>query len=228
MVDSPPYTDRDEKDNPLIAYFFSSIVQGLHVRFLKPLPDFQTDCRCQVADTYLDTYLGAVQKVDSFFCSFTIIPTNSIRCFGRPFSQVLLTKHLVKTGNGTMTKFLLICLGSAVGGGARYLVSGWALGLFGTAYPYSTLTVNVVGSFLIGIVMHLGLATEIFSPTARIVLATGVLGGFTTYSSFNYETLQYFQDGEILRGVINVFMMVSSCLIAGLIGLGLAKRLIGG
>lgn len=127
-----------------------------------------------------------------------------------------------------MTKFFLICLGSAFGGGARYLLSGWVLSLFGVAFPYSTIAVNVVGSFLIGIVMHLGLTTEIFSPTVRIVLATGVLGGFTTYSSFNYETLQYFQDGEIGRAVINVFIMVFGCLVAGLLGLGLAKRLIGG
>lgn len=127
-----------------------------------------------------------------------------------------------------MTKFFLICLGSAVGGGVRYLVSGWALHVFGATFPYSTLAVNFIGSFLLGIVMHLGLTTEIFSPTLRIVLATGVLGGFTTYSSFNYETLQYFQDGEIGPGVINVFVMVFGCLVAGLLGLGLAKRLIGG
>src|SRR5438067_558620 len=106
-----------------------------------------------------------------------------------------------------MSKFLWICLGGAVGTGARYLVSGWVLNILGTSFPYSTLTVNVVGSFLIGIIMHLGLATDLLPPTARIVLATGVMGGFTTYSSFNYETIQYFQDGETLRGVVNILTM---------------------
>lgn len=126
-----------------------------------------------------------------------------------------------------MSKLFLICLGGAIGTGARYLVSGWVLAAFGISFPYSTLTVNVVGSFLIGIIMHLGLNTEIVPPTARIVLATGLMGGFTTYSSFNYETVQYFQDGEILRGISNILIMVFSCLTAGLIGLALARRLVG-
>ena len=127
-----------------------------------------------------------------------------------------------------MNKFLLICLGGAVGTGARYLVSGWTLAAFRSSFPSWTLTGNVIGSFLIGILMHFGLTTELLSPTARIVLTTGVMGGFTTYSSFNYEALHYFQDGEILRGATNLFVMVCSCLVAGLVGLALAKRIVGG
>ena len=126
-----------------------------------------------------------------------------------------------------MGKFLLICLGSAIGGGARYLLSGWALTLFGSVFPYSTLIVNMIGSLLIGIIMHLGLTTELMSPMTRIVLTTGVLGGFTTYSSFNYETVQYFQEGEMLRGALNIFVMVFSCLSMGFIGVILAKKLFG-
>lgn len=126
-----------------------------------------------------------------------------------------------------MNRFLLICLGGAVGTGARYLMTGWAQALLGPSFPYGTLTVNVAGSFLIGIIMHFGLTTEFLPPTARLVLATGVLGGFTTYSSFNYETLGYFQDGEILKGSANLFIMVFACLAAGLLGLALAKKLTG-
>lgn len=126
-----------------------------------------------------------------------------------------------------MTRFLLICLGGALGTGARYLVSGWALRFLGASFPYGTLTVNVLGSFLIGIAMHIGLSTSLLSPTARIFLTTGVLGGFTTYSSFNYETVQYFQDGEIFRAVLNLSTMVVGCLAAGILGLVLAKRLVG-
>ncbi|EKD41683.1 MAG: CrcB protein [uncultured bacterium] len=126
-----------------------------------------------------------------------------------------------------MNKFILICLGSAAGGGARYLLSGWVLALLGTSFPYGTLTVNIIGSFLIGIIMHLGLTTEMMSPMTRVVLTTGVLGGFTTYSSFNYETVQYLQEGEIIRGVLNILIMVFSCLAAGFMGLILAKRFLG-
>lgn len=124
-------------------------------------------------------------------------------------------------------KFLLICMAGAIGTGARYLISGWALTLFGTTFPYSTLTVNVMGSFLIGIIMHLGLTTELISPTTRVILTTGVLGGFTTYSGFNYETMQYLQEGEIFKGILNILAMVLSCLSAGFIGLILARRLVG-
>ncbi|HET9315661.1 MAG TPA: CrcB family protein, partial [Vicinamibacteria bacterium] len=87
-----------------------------------------------------------------------------------------------------MGRFLLVCLGGAVGTGARYLVSMAALRLLGAGFPYGTLTVNVLGSFLLGAIMHVGVTTTLLSPTARLVLATGVMGGFTTYSSFNYET----------------------------------------
>ena len=123
-----------------------------------------------------------------------------------------------------MSKFFFICLGGAIGTGARYLISGWALQLFGTSFPYGTLTVNLLGAFLIGLIMHLGLNTELLSPSLRIVLTTGVLGGFTTYSSFNYETVQYLQEGGWQRGVTNISVMLVGCLAAGLIGLALARR----
>lgn len=126
-----------------------------------------------------------------------------------------------------MSKFLLIVFGGAVGTGARYLVSGFMLRAFGTAFPYSTLTVNLVGSFLITIIMYVGLSSELISPTMRIVLTTGVMGGFTTYSSFSYETIQYFQDGEPLKGAANLLVMNCSCLIAAWMGLILAKRFLG-
>ena len=84
-----------------------------------------------------------------------------------------------------MARLLWICLGGAVGTGARYLLSGWLLRWLGPAFPYGTLAVNVLGSFLMGVLMHLALSTGSFSPTLRLTLTTGVLGGFTTYSTFN-------------------------------------------
>ncbi|HSA60273.1 MAG TPA: fluoride efflux transporter CrcB [bacterium] len=125
-----------------------------------------------------------------------------------------------------MTRFLYICLGGALGTGVRYLVSGWTLRAMGPSFPFGTLGVNVLGSFLIGAIMHIAMSTSLLSPTARIFLTTGVMGGFTTYSSFNYETVQYFQDGEIFRAFLNILVMVVSCLAAGFAGLFLAKRLL--
>ena len=126
-----------------------------------------------------------------------------------------------------MTRFLWICLGGAAGTGARYLLSGWLLRAAGPGFPWGTLAVNVIGSFLLGLLMQIALATDLFSPTLRLALTTGVMGGFSTYSTFNYETLQYFQQNDWLLGAANVAATVIVCLAAG--GLGVvAGRLLAG
>ena len=126
-----------------------------------------------------------------------------------------------------MTRFLWICAGGAVGTGVRYLVSIWAPRFLGPGFPYGTLAVNVAGSFLLGAIMHLGLATQAISPTLRLVLGTGVMGGFTTYSTFNYETMQYFQDGAWAMGALNIAATLALCLVAGVLGLAGARWLAG-
>jgi CrcB protein len=125
-----------------------------------------------------------------------------------------------------MVRFLWICLGGAVGTGARYLISGWAA-RFGAFFPYGTLAVNLIGSFLIGAIMHVALTTTILSPDLRVILAVGVLGGFTTYSGFNFETIQYLREGARLLGILNVVVMVGACLAAGIAGLASARWLVG-
>jgi CrcB protein len=130
-------------------------------------------------------------------------------------------------GWSVVMQFFLICVGGAVGTGARFLLSGWVLTLLGAEFPSGTLAVNVLGSFLLGVIMHLGLTTELMSPTLRLTLATGVMGGFTTYSTFNYETLRYLQDGAWARAALNVAVMLLSCLLAGVAGVALARRIAG-
>jgi CrcB protein len=126
-----------------------------------------------------------------------------------------------------MARFLWICLGGAAGTGARYLLSGWLARTAGPGFPWGTLAVNVIGSFLLGLIMQVALAAETFPPTLRLALTTGVMGGFTTYSTFNYETLQYFQQDEWLLGLANLGATVTACLIAGVLGL-FAGRLLAG
>lgn len=126
-----------------------------------------------------------------------------------------------------MGRLLLICLGGAIGTAARYGISVWARGALGASFPYGTLAVNVIGSFLLAIIMYVGLHTELISPTTRLVLGTGVMGGFTTYSSFNYETLQMFEERSFRLGFVNVFVTLVGCFVAGFLGLALAKRLVG-
>src|SRR5205823_11239187 len=96
-----------------------------------------------------------------------------------------------------MIQFLLICLGGAVGTGARYLFGGWAQRTWGSGFPYGTLGVNMLGSFLIVILMQLGLVKGAISADLRVILTTGVMGGFTTYSTFNFETLQLLREGSL-------------------------------
>jgi CrcB protein len=89
-----------------------------------------------------------------------------------------------------LSRFLWIGLGGATGTWARWLLSGWLLRTLGTSFPYGTLAVNVIGSFLLGAVMIVGTQTEAIPETARLALTVGVMGGFTTYSTFNYETIE--------------------------------------
>jgi CrcB protein len=126
-----------------------------------------------------------------------------------------------------MSRFLWICLGGAAGTGARYLLSGWLLRTLGPGFPWGTLAVNVIGSFLLGLLMHIALATALLSPTLRLTLTTGVMGGFTTYSTFNYETLQYLQRNEWLAAGTNVAATLLVCLAVGALGVLTGRLLVG-
>lgn len=126
-----------------------------------------------------------------------------------------------------MERFFWICLGSAVGGGARYLVSGWALKSFGPAFPYGTLAVNLLGSFLLAGLMYAGVEKAVVSPTVRLALTVGVMGGFTTYSTFSYETMKQLQDGAWAMAITNVLVTVVGCLLACMLGWAGAKWLFG-
>ncbi|WP_437684030.1 fluoride efflux transporter CrcB [Sorangium sp. So ce131] len=125
-----------------------------------------------------------------------------------------------------MERWFWIGLGGAVGTLARYGVSTWCQQRFGVGFPYGTLAVNVVGSFLLGVIMQVAAMSELLSPTLRLGLSTGVMGGFTTYSSFNYETIKLVQNEAWMAGVANVVITVAGCLIAGVMGMIAAKRLL--
>jgi CrcB protein len=126
-----------------------------------------------------------------------------------------------------LVQFLWICLGGALGTGSRYLVGLGALKFFGEGFPYGTLTVNLLGSFLISLVMYLSLDAAVLSAPMRMFLTTGFMGGFTTYSSFNYETLKLFQGGAFMLGTANVLGTLVGCALAGLLGLFVAARIAG-
>ena len=119
-------------------------------------------------------------------------------------------------------RFILVCLGGAIGTAARYLTALWVPSVLGTSFPFATLIVNVAGSFLIAFVMQLGVP-----PTWRAFLTTGVMGGFTTYSTFNYETTEFLREGAWGFAAANIFVTVFVCLAAGFAGAALARMLTG-
>jgi fluoride exporter len=126
-----------------------------------------------------------------------------------------------------MTRFVLICLAGACGTGTRYLVGLWAGRALGAEFPYGTLIVNLLGCFLIAAISHVAISTTLISPTLRLTLTTGFMGGLTTYSSFNLETTRLLQERAWLTGVINFGATVAGCFLAGLLGLVVARRIVG-
>ena len=121
---------------------------------------------------------------------------------------------------------LLVAIGAAIGGVARYLIGGWLASLLGANFPWGTVFVNVTGSFVIGVVLVL-VQGGALPAGARPFVAVGILGGYTTFSTYSYETLKLITDGNYGVAVINVFVQ----LVLGLIGVYLGVvlgRLIGG
>ena len=125
-----------------------------------------------------------------------------------------------------MSRLLVISVGGAIGSGARYLLCTWALAVLGAAFPYGTLAVNAIGSFLICAIMHLGVSANVISPTLRLFLTTGIMGGFTTYSTFDYETYRYTQQGAYALAALNIGLTLVVCFVAGTAGDVVARVLV--
>jgi fluoride exporter len=122
-------------------------------------------------------------------------------------------------------RLLIVMLGGGFGSGARYLLGGWIAQAAGSAFPYGTIAVNAIGSFLIAAIMYLSLTANLIGPELRLALTTGVMGGFTTYSTFNYESISLFQQGAWLLGALNIAVTVVLCLAAGAAGLLVARAI---
>jgi CrcB protein len=119
-----------------------------------------------------------------------------------------------------------VTVGGALGSALRYLVSSWAASWLGTAFPFGTLAVNLVGSYVICLVMHLGLAAQVISPEARLFLTTGVMGGLTTYSAFDYEAFRFTQQSAYGTAAAYVAATLVGCFAAGALGDLTAKALV--
>lgn len=125
-----------------------------------------------------------------------------------------------------MERFIWICLAGAAGTGARYVIALWAAQRLGSAFPYGTLIVNVVGCFAIAAVMHAALTLS-WSPTVRSAVTIGFLGGLTTYSSFTYETTRLLEEGAVGAASLNAMLTIVGAFAAGWLGLLCAKQVLG-
>jgi CrcB protein len=120
-------------------------------------------------------------------------------------------------------RLLLVCAGGALGSGARYLVSTWAARALGADFPRGTILVNAAGSFALAVIF--AIPGSRLPPELRLFLGAGVLGGFTTYSSFNTETLALLEQGSAGLALANVALTTIGCLVAGFAGLALGRLL---
>jgi len=123
-------------------------------------------------------------------------------------------------------RFLYICLGGAIGTGLRYLTSSLAVRWLGVDFPYGTLIVNVVGSFLIGLIQQVGATSLLIPETTRLFLTVGIMGGLTTYSSFSYETLRLAQIGAWGQAWINVLVTTAVCLGVCFLGIVVGRMIV--
>ena len=126
-----------------------------------------------------------------------------------------------------MASYFWIAIGSALGGMARYWCSGVAARLIGETFPWGTIIVNIVGSFIIGFFATLtGPDGRIFADTlTRQFVMIGFCGGYTTFSSFSLQTLALVQDGEWLLASANIALSVIACLVAVWAGYALAASI---
>ncbi|MDJ0836000.1 MAG: fluoride efflux transporter CrcB [Acidobacteriota bacterium] len=126
-----------------------------------------------------------------------------------------------------MIQMLMVGLGGFFGAIGRYWISGWVQRRFGAGFPLGTLTVNMLGCFLIGLLMHLVLTRDWISPNQRFLLIVGFLGSLTTFSTFGYETLHLLEKGEWRQCVLSVLLNVFAGLAAVVLGRLLGRMIAG-
>ena len=129
--------------------------------------------------------------------------------------------------NTGMVKLLVIGIGGAFGSVCRYLLAGWVQQMSERVFPVGTLAVNVSGCLLIGILGALFAGQQVVREEYRVLLMVGVLGGFTTFSTFGYETLQLVNERQLALAGLNVLLSNGASLVAVWIGYRVTQKLVG-
>lgn len=126
--------------------------------------------------------------------------------------------------NRSVPFFVLLIAGfGGAGCVARYYLSGWVQNMVVRNFPHGTLFVNVLGAFLVGLIMEFGMRSTALPVSLRTGLTIGFLGGLTTFSTFSYETFRLLEEGAFLVAVMNVFTSVIVCLFFTWLGIHTAR-----
>jgi CrcB protein len=125
-----------------------------------------------------------------------------------------------------VTPLLLVCAGGALGSGGRYLAAVLAVRWLGPEFPHGTLLVNLAGSYVIGVVQELA-GHRVLPEAARVFLAAGLLGGFTTYSAFSYESVRLAAGGAWPLAALYVGLTTVGCLALAALGVATGRWLAG-
>lgn len=124
-----------------------------------------------------------------------------------------------------MNQWLAVAAGGAIGALLRYGVSTGTHALLGRGFPYGTFTVNVLGSLAMGFLYVWLLDRVVSGPVVRAFLLIGLLGGFTTFSSFSIESLNLIEAGQVIKAFANVLLSVTVCIAAAGLGVLIARQL---
>ena len=122
-----------------------------------------------------------------------------------------------------MDKYLVVSIGAAIGGVLRYWLSGYVYKFLPSSFPYGTLAVNFLGCLLIGLIIFVLSEKELISPLVRLFLTVGFCGGFTTFSTFSFETLNLLKDYDFFLAFINILSNVTFCIGGTYVGYLISK-----
>jgi len=123
----------------------------------------------------------------------------------------------------TLIKILWVGLGGFLGANTRFWLGGWIAQRYGTAFPWGTFVINVTGAFILGLFSTLITERIIAAPNLRLLVAIGFVGAYTTFSTFEYETLTLAENGAFLRAVANIVFSVLAGFLAVWLGAKLAR-----